>query len=151
MKKEFLSARAPEGLCQALTTYCEFTGANKSQVIIEAIAAYISFDLEGGAEKPDHIKTLNFLDEAMKEFSLRMGSAQNDIDHLKSGEVIGLGGEARVNTETFTIQGFTADKVLPYKEVPLDEVFANLRAAADGCFDHIDPEEFVAEMRGEDW
>lgn len=67
------------------------------------------------------------------------------------GQVIGLRGEARINVEALTIQGFTAQGLLPYQEKPLDKAFANLRAAADGCFDHIDPEEFVAEMRSEDW
>lgn len=69
-------------------------------------------------------------------------------DHLY--EDVGLEGTATWDYESLKIEEFKVDRLLPYGSTSAALAFRELRSEFSEIFDSIDPDEFVAEIRGGD-
>lgn len=88
MSTEFISARAPKGLVDAVNAHAETMGVTRSNVIIGALAAYVGFDLdkdlkEGEERRGEVFERLNFLDEVIKSMTSERGQLLNRIESLE--------------------------------------------------------------------
>lgn len=109
---------------------------------------YGTLDRIGGERKPTAVLIVPHLGRLTIRIATR-AFAQELADSLF--EAIGLEGEATWNSESWEIEDFHADRIVPdFQQVTPSEAFAHLATAAGDRWDEIDPDEYVRELRSED-